>query len=374
MGATSGVQFLPFKELELLFQQFIQAGYSIHAPQVVDGAILYSETESIDMLPRGVVDHQQPGHYRLTETGGSRYFSWSSALQGVKAALFPPSEVLWSAEQQAGGELDFTQVLAPQQAVALFGVRACDLAAIKLMDRHFLRSGAEDPWYQQRRANLLLITVSCSSASGSCLCASTATGPESESGFDLRLDELDTGFLIRSGSEQGEILQAQLGLKEAKPEQLAKADEQLHTVATQQQRAIATNDFRCHFTGQEESPVWQQIADRCLGCGNCTAVCPTCFCHREEEVPSLDLQGSLHQRVWDSCFSGEHSQLHGVPVRTGRRERYRQWMMHKLAGWHDQFGESGCVGCGRCITWCPTGVDLLEESARFVRDQLRDQS
>jgi len=366
---TSGIYFLPTEHLQRLFDQLKQAGYTVVAPQQVDGAIVYRETETASTLPQGVVDRQQPGQYRLETTPDPRYFGWSSGVQGVKSALFPPQELLWQSTRQADGQIQFSPLHAPQQPVALFGLRSCDLAAIRLMDKHFLRSGEEDPWYQQCRSHQLLIAVSCSHASESCFCASTATGPEPEQGFDLRLDELASGFLIQAGSAVGNRLLLDLALESATELQIAEADESLGAVAASQKRAIASNDFRPHFLDKTESPIWEQIAERCLGCGNCTALCPTCFCHREEEVATLDLQQSSHQRVWDSCFSDEHSQLHGIPVRTGRRERYRQWMTHKLAGWHDQFGESGCVGCGRCITWCPVGIDLVQESARFVEAQ-----
>jgi sulfhydrogenase subunit beta (sulfur reductase) len=103
------------------------------------------------------------------------------------------------------------------------------------------------------------------------------------------------------------------------------------------------------------------VAARCLSCGNCTMVCPTCFCHDERDDPSLDGRRSLRVREWDSCFNRDHGQVHGANHRPRIRDRYRQWLVHKFAGWIDQFGTSGCVGCGRCITWCPVEIDPTEE-------------
>ena len=368
MGDYTAVQFLPEGRLGDLFDQLKSAGYSIVAPTVVDGAVLYRETDSIATLPAGIVDEQQPGHYRLHVDGTKQRFGWSSGVQGIKSTLFPSEQLLWQSQREEDGTLHFRAIEEATTPTALFGVRACDLAAIALMDRHFLRAGEEDPWYQQRRVNLLLVAVSCSRAAENCFCASTGSGPEPQQGYDLRLDELQDGYLVHADSEHGEAIVRPLQLEQASESQQEQVSAQLQAVAEQQQKALAVRDFRPHLAGAEASSIWQQIAERCLGCGNCTAVCPTCFCHREEEVASLDLQQSVHQRVWDSCFSDEHSQLHGVPVRTGRRERYRQWMTHKLAGWHDQFGESGCVGCGRCITWCPAGIDFVAEAGRFVGD------
>lgn len=377
-GGSPAYCFLPVEQLEQLYQLLHQQGYRIHAPRVVDGAISYVESMSTDSLPKGVVDRQLPGSYRLQGSDQTGYFGWSSALQGVKSLLFPPEQPLWRSQQQADQTLQFEALSGDTDSVALFGVRACDLAAIALMDRHFLRPGAEDPWYRQRRTNLLLITVDCRSASDNCFCASTGAGPVAQQGFDLKLIELSSGYLVAAGSGRGELLlqslelELELELELSESVHMAEALEQQAQVVAQQQRAVASSDFRPHFSTQLDSPVWKEIAERCLGCGNCTAVCPTCFCHREEEVASLDLQHSTHQRVWDSCFSDGHSQLHGISVRSGRRERYRQWMTHKLGGWHDQFGESGCVGCGRCITWCPVGIDLVKESARFVGEVVNE--
>ena len=105
------------------------------------------------------------------------------------------------------------------------------------------------------------------------------------------------------------------------------------------------------------------MAERCLTCGNCTLVCPTCFCTNVEDVGDLTGDHAERWRVWDTCFSVDYSYIHGGSVRPSGRARYRQWLTHKLATWHDQFDSSGCVGCGRCITWCPVGIDITQEVA-----------
>ncbi|MCB0197785.1 MAG: 4Fe-4S dicluster domain-containing protein, partial [Anaerolineae bacterium] len=116
-----------------------------------------------------------------------------------------------------------------------------------------------------------------------------------------------------------------------------------------------------------EHPRWDHIANRCLSCANCTQVCPTCFCSDVVEVSDLENHKDERLRVWDSCFSLDFSHVHGGNIRPTTRARYRQWLTHKLASWIDQFGTLGCVGCGRCITWCPVGIDLTEE-VRAIRE------
>jgi Fe-S-cluster-containing hydrogenase component 2 len=119
-----------------------------------------------------------------------------------------------------------------------------------------------------------------------------------------------------------------------------------------------------------EHPRWDDVAERCLSCTNCTLVCPTCFCFAVEDVNSLDGERAERTQRWDSCFTLGHSMLHGAgSVRGDTRSRYRQWLTHKLSTWWDQFDESGCVGCGRCISWCPAGIDLTEEVAAIAREK-----
>ncbi len=366
MDSVGAPQFLPNNQLEGLLHALQGRGYNCIGPKVEDGAILYRPLDTIHELPQGVSDQQSPGSYRLRDHDSPHFFGWANGPSALKPLLFSPHENLWSASKTAAGRVEFKASLPAVTPVAVLGVRACDLVAMERMDRHFLRPDGEDPWYRERRNNLLLIAVSCTHPSDNCFCASTGGGPEPSGGYDLGLHEFDEGFLVRAGSERGEALMAALDLQPA-PEQLVeRAAEEVEQAGAMQRQRIAVADFRPLFSGREEDPQWAQIAERCLGCGNCTAVCPTCFCHREEEVPSLDPESTLHQRIWDSCFSAGHSMLHGRPVRKGIRERYRQWLTHKLAGWHDQFGESGCVGCGRCISWCPVGINLVDESARFV--------
>lgn len=132
-------------------------------------------------------------------------------------------------------------------------------------------------------------------------------------------------------------------------------------------RTLDTDGIRDLLFDNLDHPRWDEVASRCLACTNCTLVCPTCFCSTVEDT--TDLTGGVAERwqTWDSCFTMDFSYIHGGSVRKTHRARYRQWLTHKLASWIDQFGTSGCVGCGRCITWCPVGIDLTEE-VRALRE------
>jgi Fe-S-cluster-containing hydrogenase component 2 len=132
-------------------------------------------------------------------------------------------------------------------------------------------------------------------------------------------------------------------------------------------RKIDTVGIKELLYSNYEHPRWDQVAARCLSCANCTMVCPTCFCTTVEDVTDLSGEHAERWRKWDSCFTANFSYIHGGNIRATVKSRYRQWMTHKLATWIDQFGESGCVGCGRCITWCPVAIDLTEE-VRAIRE------
>ncbi|MGA9163211.1 MAG: 4Fe-4S dicluster domain-containing protein, partial [Thiobacillus sp.] len=243
-----------------------------------------------------------------------------------------------------------------------------------LQDAHFLREGRRDPHYAQRRERLFLVAVQCAEPAATCFCASTGDGPTPTAGYDISLAELADGFVTVAGSAKGEAVLNALNLPAATPQQIEAARQQGQAAAAAQTRGLPGRNLREALMSRLEHPRWDEAAARCLACGNCTAVCPTCFCHAERDEPSLDGYASEHGRIWDSCFGEAHGHLHGFNVRPDIRSRYRQWLTHKLATWHDQFGRSGCVGCGRCIAWCPAGIDLTEEVAALTASGVRHEA
>jgi ferredoxin len=353
-------RFLPRQGLQDLLDALNQAGYRTLGPAVRDGAIQYLDLTDATQLPQGWTDDQAPGRYRLTRVDSPRCFAWATGPQTLKPLLFRSSEVLWHATREGDGGLAFTAPALDERPIALFGARACDLAALELQDRHFL-SATPDPYYAARREGLLTVAVHCAYPADTCLCASTGDGPRATHGFDLALSELEDGYLLESGSERGAQIAARLPLQAASELQRREADEAIDEAARRQFRRLPSRNLRDALFSRLAHPRWDDVAARCLSCGNCTSVCPTCFCHAEHDAPELGGMASVHLREWDSCFSEGHGYLHGFNVRPDTRHRYRQWLTHKLGGWHDQYGRSGCVGCGRCITWCPVGIDITEE-------------
>lgn len=343
-----------------MLDSLLEMGYRVIAPTIDQAAIVYEEIHSIEQLPQGWTDEQNPGEYRLRQTGSDRYFDYAVGPHSWKRYLFPPLQRISTAVQSESGWDFHTHEEVPEK-LAFLGVRACELAAIRTQDRVFLEGSYVDSGYERRREAALVISVNCAVASSSCFCTSMGTGPRCDSGFDLSLTELTEGLLIEVGTDQGAEIVDSLPVLEATSDHINESLEITQKTEQQITRHLDTEDIRNRLMGALEHPQWSDIADRCLSCTNCTMVCPTCFCSQVTEVPSLDQSVVERERVWDSCFHPDFTSLNGQPVRNDIRSRYRQWLTHKLATWHDQFGESGCVGCGRCITWCPVGIDLTRE-------------
>ncbi len=349
--------FLRREEFPVLLDVLVKTGFDCVGPQIREGAIVFDRLDNVAQLPSGWQDEQQPASYQLKQTGEPYWFNWANGASAIKPYTFAPQETLWEARRDNLGRIRFTQTLPQPRKTAIIGVRACDLAALAIQDQHFLQGEHVDPYYKVRRDNLFLIGVNCTHAAATCFCASTGDGPEITGGYDLLLSEIKEGFLLDADSFNGELVLGQVTHSAATDEQLSHARQRMKQ-ARQQQRSLPEKPS---LYTQAQHPHWQEVGERCLACGNCTSVCPTCFCHQEVEKPAIDSSTSRHERLWDSCFQPGHSYLHGWQLRGNSTEYYRQWLTHKLDGWHQQFGRSGCTGCGRCISWCPAGIDLTEE-------------
>jgi sulfhydrogenase subunit beta (sulfur reductase) len=358
--------YFPRRDFSRLLNVLRAMGYRCVGPVVRDGAITYEALTDIGELPAGINDDQQPGRYRLTTTDSPRLFEWANGPQALKPWLFSSRECLWTVQRAPDGSLSFTEQVPQAEPTAVIGVRACDLAALALQDRHFLAEGAVDAGYEARRRQLLLVAVNCTRPARTCFCVSTGDGPAARDGYDLVLDELDEGYLVAAGSVTGKRVIARLPVLPATAAQRRAALQATERAAAGQARALPGRNLQDLLFDNLAHPRWEDVAGRCLSCGNCTSVCPTCFCYREADQPALDARRSSHLREWDSCFSQGHSYIHDVTIRSDTRLRYRQWLTHKLGGWHEQYGRSGCVGCGRCITWCPTGIDITAEVAAIA--------
>jgi ferredoxin len=338
-------------------------GFRVIVPTIRDGAIVLAEIESAEALPCGWGVDLEPGGYRLRPRDDRAAFGHAAGPQSWKTYLHPPRTPLWTGTRDADGSWSVAEAEEETPRYAFLGVRACDLRAIGIQDRVLGRGGHPDRGYWARRSAALIISVHCTEPGATCFCASTGSGPRAEAGFDLALTETpDGGFLAEAGSAAGEALLASIPHAPADPVEIAAADAAVTAAADRMGRTLPEADLRELLAGARDATRWGNVAERCLTCGNCTMVCPTCFCTTVEDT--TDLTGDVAERWlrWDSCFDLDFSYLHGGPVRPSARSRYRQWLTHKLGTWHDQFGESGCVGCGRCIVWCPVGIDITEET------------
>jgi ferredoxin len=346
-------------------------GYTVVGPTLSAGAIVLGELDSAADLPAGWGVDTGPGVYRLRQRTDRAAFGHAAGPQAWKRFLHPPREPLGSADRH-GDDVTFTEPDVATPRYAFLGVRPCDLRAIAVQDRVLGASAA----YAKRRRETFIIAVNCTEPSATCFCVSAGGGPDAREGFDLavtELTEVDTPdaaprYVVVAGSELGGTVLANLPQLPADASTASRAEQAVSAAASRMGRALPEVDLRQMLARSHDAPRWDDVASRCLTCGNCTMACPTCFC--TSVIDTTDLTGEHAERwqYWASCFEADFSYIHGGAVRTSTRSRYRQWLTHKLGTWHDQFGESGCVGCGRCIAWCPVGIDITEEAGALSRE------
>jgi len=350
-------------ELGALLEALRGDGREVIGPTVRDHAIVLDAIDGVADLPRGWTDAQGPGRYRLAKEGDALFEGYVVGPRSMKDHLFPAREVLYEVERRADGTIGFAPSTPDPAPVAYLGVRACDLAAAAVQDRVFGAGPYAEPRYRARREAALVVAVNCTAPGDLCFCASTRTGPRASEGADLVLTEREDDFLVEAPTERGRAILDALDTEPADDTDAAALDDAMAKAEHAMGRHVDTDGLPELLFGRLDHPRWADVADRCLSCGNCTSVCPTCFCSTTEDPSSLDAGEASKVRLWDSCFTEEHAYIHGGTFRPTTEDRYRQWLTHKVGSWVSQFGTSGCVGCGRCIAWCPVGIDLTQEIA-----------
>ncbi len=364
MNQTQQSHCLDPDDFGILLKILNEKGYLTVGPTRRDGAILYDVLESMYDLPIGWTDEQEAGIYRLKRRDDNALFGYNVGPHSWKKYLFPSKTKLWSATKKgAGFEIDGEADAPP--TYAFIGVRACELHAIQVQDKVFMGGIFQDPIYTGRRQDCLIVAVNCTQAAKTCFCTSMQTGPKVNDGYDLVLteiiDEARHYFVIESGSDVGADILKELTTSPAEQDDFQAAATHIENAKKQMGRTVDMTDIKDVLYHNYDNKRWEELEKRCLACGNCTMACPTCFCSNVEDVTDLTGEHAERWRTWDSCFTMDFSNIHGGSIRASIGSRYRQWLMHKLATWIDQFGSSGCVGCGRCIAWCPVGIDLTEE-------------
>jgi ferredoxin len=383
---------VPLAGIAQLVKELRRRGYRVIAPVARDGALVLDEIHDAAELPRGIGVETGPGHYRLVEREDGALFANSVGPMPWKRFLHPSHEKLLDVERGPQDELEFTVPDTDDEPpLAFVGVRPCDLRALAVLDRVFGADGARsgysaDSGYAVRRSRAFIVAVECTTPAATCFCAGVRTrqgagsgpgvDPPGSAAYDLALTEIISGhgghrFLARSGSCLGaEVLKA-VTRTPADERTAAAARHAVERAAASMGRTLPSVDLRALMAASVDAKHWNDVAERCLACGNCTLVCPTCFCTTTEDV--TDLAGDHAERWtrWGSCFDLDFSYVHGGEVRSSVRSRYRQWLTHKFGTWQDQFGTDGCVGCGRCIAWCPAGIDLTEELAALQEEWQR---
>jgi hypothetical protein len=270
MNDTNGL-FLPHVSLQNMLTAIQHAGYQCVGPQVKEGAIVYDMLARSEQLPWGWREKQTPGSYQLEKIDKNEAFAWANGPQAIKPILFKPKETVFRVERSAEGKLSFTPHEASGPPVAVFGVRACDIAGMVVQDKVFVTNKSADFRYRKRREQLFVVAVNCGYSSQNCFCVSAGTGPEVKDNYDIVMTELGNGFVVNAGSEKGRKILDLLQLSNAETTQFEKAEQRRQQARQMQTKRIPFDNskklYEVLFANLDHTR-WKEVADICLSCGN----------------------------------------------------------------------------------------------------------
>jgi ferredoxin len=366
-GHTSPQCLDPVSGLQAVIDLLAADGYRVIGPVVRDGVIVYDDLGSQADMPSGHTAEQAPGRWRMEQGDHALRFSWTPGADSWKRFVFPARHDVLRVRRTDGSWVATTPPK-PERPLALLGARDCEISALDILDRVLLAPDHPDARYADRREGAFIVAVTCGQPAATCWCTSMGGGPAPRQGFDLVLTELTSPhrLVVEAGSDRGHAVLSRLPSLEATDTDLGAARRVAEHAVHMMPTRLPGSELPALLAGTDEHSHWEVVAERCLSCGNCTLVCPTCFCSSFTDHTALDTDEAVRRQSWASCFELEHSYLAGRAVRATTAARYRQWLSHKLHTWPEQFGSLGCVGCGRCTTWCPAGIDLVEEAKALM--------
>ncbi len=292
----------------------------------------------------------------------------STMLSPGKVYLYKPREELF--RFSLDGDLEIREPRADDERRVIIGLHSCDTKAVLYLDKTFL-GAFHDPRYEARRNNTVIIELNCETAGKNCFCSSMGTGPylHAETGYDMQLTDFGSEYLVELKTDRARSMFTVDDVRPAGRDEFVTKQEKEQRVSATFTKRIDTKGLDVLLRKNSQHRVWRITAEEaCLSCSNCVMVCPTCFCYDITDEVSMDRKSARRLRQWDACQDAHFAEVHGGNFRGRRTARLRQFVTHKLAQ-TNQYGVYATVGCGRCITWCPTGIDLTEIAKEVQRSE-----
>ena len=341
-----------FKLLRDFFDNVKFYGYKYH-----NGKVVFGEISGVDEIPLAVSDIQKPGFYRVLPGYRFRHSHCSP-----KDFLLPPEHRVLTVSQNYEVVEDIESM---DSDIVFFGIKSCDRKAIDILDRILYN---KHPVYTRRRDSVKIIVVEeCLEPGETCFCSAVNAGPTISKGFDIAYARLDQNtVLFKYGSSVGEKMLRSIGLRKA-------GKDTIKVYLDMVEKAVSITKSRIPDVKSiqgilrevaSDRDLWEEVSSRCVGCGNCNYVCPTCFCTEIDDRVGNGF--STRVGIWIGCLTYTYGLVAGGHFRRELFTRYRHFVLHKFLFYPKQVEDIGCVGCGRCITWCPLGIDLRDTLKRVA--------
>jgi sulfhydrogenase subunit beta (sulfur reductase) len=291
-------------------------------------------------------------------SGREAFLTFTATVMSPKEILLPQSETLFT-YSSTDSAADLEVPSGREKPRLIFGIHPCDVKSLVFLDRIFNEEEYKDVYYLERRKGMVVVSMGCIKPRLTCFCTSVGGGPFSTEGSDLQLVDIGDEYVVQVLSDKGEKLLGKARLEDAGEDKVSLMRRVAEDAEASMAPKLNIDGLKEKLDKMFDDPIWDVLTEKCLSCGVCTYLCPTCYCF--DIVDEARVSGGERIRLWDSCqFPLFTLQASGENPRPTSKERYRQRIMHKFSYLIDNCGRIGCVGCGRCVTECPVNLDIRQ--------------